>query len=83
MLNATPEDSVTLLASLGIFPCAGNWEPGAPVCLEDIKCVIGLPPEDPRLSIPFDEQISLLIQNNSEIFFLQTRRRLPVSPFAP
>lgn len=81
--NATEEDAMNLLASLGILPCDGYWECDKPLSLADIKCVLGLAPDAPIFVIPLEEQVKLIMEKCAECWWILTRKKVPVSPFAP
>jgi hypothetical protein len=97
--NATAKDAMDLLANLGITPahgycdcqrgpqceCGGAWVADACVRIEDLLCITGVDPCDPSAPavLPLDEQIDRILDLHGELFWLQARKKLTVSPFAP
>ena len=53
----------------------------------DLACILGLEPNVELATLIKNrdpaEQIKTILDKYPEIFWLQTRRRVPISPFAP
>ena len=97
--NATVQDAMDFLARLGIAPaegpcdcfqgprcqCGGTWSQDEIIRLEDLLCIAGVDPCDPNapVAISLDELIEQILAKYSELFWIQTRKKLTVSPFAP
>ena len=64
---------------------SAGWTLDQPITLQDLLCIAGIDPNDPAapLTISLDELIENILERYSELFWLQTRRRQSVSPFAP
>jgi len=68
-----------------LFEKEGGWSSEREITLEDLLCLVGIDPSDPDapLALPIEDVIDRILEQYAELFWVQSRRKPSVSPFAP